>query len=99
VISIWVEHPCTTAERYWNRAQRGISAIAVFLPIALKLTGVIAWSWWWVLLAPLWISPGLLALAVTVLAIQPFKQAKPWLANETKKHGASGGDLGLQDDV
>jgi hypothetical protein len=35
----------------------------VFTPIVLKLTGVITWSWWWVL-SPLWISGilGVLAL-------------------------------------
>lgn len=31
--------------------------------IALKLTGYIAWSWWWVL-APLWVS---FALAICVI--------------------------------
>lgn len=33
--------------------------------IVLKLTGVIAWSWWWVL-SPLWISAG---LVIAVLAV------------------------------
>ena len=38
----------------WNRGQ---DLLALSLPafIVLKLTGVIAWSWWWVL-SPLWIS-------------------------------------------
>jgi hypothetical protein len=98
VIYIWVEHPRTAAERLWNRTQRGISAIAVFLPIVLKLAGVITWSWWWVAIAPLWIGPALLALAIIVLAIQPFKRVKPWLAGETGDQGASGGHLGLRDD-
>lgn len=34
--------------------------------IILKLTGVIGWSWWWVL-APLWITMGLVGL-VAILA-------------------------------
>ena len=95
VIAIRVKHPQSTAERYWNRAQDVLGSIAVAIPIVLKLTGVITWSWWWVLLAPFWITPTLLVLAVTVLAIQPFKQAKPWLAREVDQD-ASGGDLGLQ---
>jgi len=76
-----------------------MSATAVFLPVALKLSGVITWSWWWVLLSPLWISLVLPAIAITVLAIQPIRQAKPWLAREAADHGAGGGDLGFQDDV
>lgn len=35
--------------------------------IVLKLCGVIAWSWWWVL-APIWISAGLI-LVTTVIAV------------------------------
>ena len=35
--------------------------------IVLKLTKVIAWSWWWVL-APLWI-PILIAVVAVVLAV------------------------------
>ena len=35
--------------------------------IVLKLTGVIAWSWWWVL-SPIWIS-AIIALVVIVIAI------------------------------
>ena len=39
----------------WNRG-RGLLSLALPALIVLKLTGVIAWSWWWVLLSPLWIS-------------------------------------------
>jgi len=35
--------------------------------IVLKLTGVIAWSWWWVL-APVWI-PAIFAIAVLALIL------------------------------
>jgi hypothetical protein len=97
VFAIKVRHPRSTAERYWNRAQDVLSAIAVVTPIVLKLTGVITWSWWWVLLSPVWISAALLALAITVVAIQPFKAAKPWLASGPANQDASGRDLGLQD--
>jgi hypothetical protein len=37
-----------------------IGWIALITFIALKLTGIITWSWWWVL-SPIWIS-GILAL-------------------------------------
>jgi hypothetical protein len=47
--------------RIWNLGQR----LALPAPIVLKLTGVIAWSWWWVL-APLWIS-GIVVLAFLCL--------------------------------
>jgi hypothetical protein len=76
-----VKDPQSTAERCWNRAENVLSPVVLVTPIVLKLTGVITWSWWWVLLSPLWISAGLLALAITVLAILPFKGAKPWLAS------------------
>lgn len=50
----------------------GVSLIgALFLVfLILKLTGVIAWSWWWIT-APLWISSILwfLVLAATVIVI------------------------------
>lgn len=48
----------------------GFTGLLTILFIALKLTGVIAWSWWWVL-SPLWIGAGiaLLVVAGIVLAI------------------------------
>lgn len=45
----------------------GLLAIAF---IVLKLTGVITWSWWWVL-APLWI-PFLIVLGIVILALTGF---------------------------
>lgn len=39
----------------------------VILFVALKLTGYIDWSWWWVL-SPLWIGFALLA-AIVVLVV------------------------------
>lgn len=44
----------------------GFLGLLAILFIGLKLTGYIAWSWWWVL-APLWV-PIALALAVIVMA-------------------------------
>lgn len=36
--------------------------------IVLKLTGVITWSWWWVL-SPIWISVGLVMVILAVAGI------------------------------
>lgn len=43
----------------------GFVGLLTIVFIALKLTGVIAWSWWWVL-SPILISAG---LTISVLAI------------------------------
>lgn len=43
----------------------GLLAIAF---IVLKLTGVIAWSWWWVL-APIWIPLALLIIILIITVI------------------------------
>jgi hypothetical protein len=48
----------------------GFTGPLTILFIALKLTGVISWSWWWVL-SPLWIGLALL-LAVLVLTLGMF---------------------------
>ena len=40
----------------------GLGGLLTVLFVGLKLTGYIAWSWWWVL-SPLWIS----ALAVLLI--------------------------------
>lgn len=54
----------------------GVSFVGLLtvLFIALKLTGVIAWSWWWVL-SPLWISVALVLLVLLVGAIVVFIRA------------------------
>ena len=41
---------------------------ALITLIALKLAGVVAWSWWWVL-SPMWIGGFALALVAGMLAI------------------------------
>jgi membrane protein YdbS with pleckstrin-like domain len=43
-------------------------SIAGIALIVLKLTGVITWSWWWVL-SPMWISATFLALLASGLII------------------------------
>lgn len=45
----------------------GFCGLLTVLFIGLKLGGVIAWSWWWVL-SPLWI-PAVVALAILALAL------------------------------
>ncbi len=45
----------------------GFAGLLTILFIALKLTGVIAWSWWWVL-SPIWISV-LLAVVIVVVCL------------------------------
>lgn len=46
----------------------GLSGLLLVLFIALKLTGVIGWSWLWVL-SPLWIPLALLVVIAVVAAI------------------------------
>lgn len=46
----------------------GFSGLLTILFIGLKLTNHINWSWWWVL-SPIWISFGLLVVAVLIVAI------------------------------
>ena len=46
----------------------GFSGLLAILFITLKLTGVIAWSWWWVL-APIWITFVMVVLVLIVIGI------------------------------
>lgn len=48
----------------------GFCGLLTILFVALKLTNVISWSWWWVL-SPLWIS-GLLGLGVLAVVVLLF---------------------------
>ncbi|MDM8086324.1 hypothetical protein QUV83_16235 [Cellulomonas cellasea] len=43
----------------------GFTGLLTIAFIVLKLTGVIAWSWWWIL-SPLWISA---AITLVILAV------------------------------
>lgn len=55
-----------TSERNEGTAViRRILELLLVIFIVLKLTGVITWSWWWVL-SPLWI-PLAIALIVTII--------------------------------
>ena len=55
-------------EKNGSRGGIGFAGLLTLVFIVLKLCGVIAWSWWWVL-APLWIPVGLIILAVVVLTL------------------------------
>lgn len=47
----------------------GFLGLLTLLFIALKLTGVIAWSWWWVL-APIWLPTAIfLAFIACILGV------------------------------
>jgi hypothetical protein len=46
----------------------GFAGLLAIVFIVLKLTGFVAWSWWWVL-SPLWISFGLALLILAVMAV------------------------------
>lgn len=48
--------------------QIGFPGLLALVFIVLKLTGHIAWSWWWVL-SPLWISLGLGLLVLAIVGI------------------------------
>ena len=43
--------------------------------VVLKLTGVITWSWWWVM-APLWINALLLVLGLCALVLVARSEAR-----------------------
>jgi hypothetical protein len=111
VFTIKVKRPQSTAARVWIAAQGVLFPVVLVTVIVLKLTGVVDWSWWWVL-SPLWISGLLLVLVVCALLIaarlQARRQARVWadmagsewfrefVAGKTNPR-ASGGDLGAQD--
>jgi hypothetical protein len=68
VPSIRAERPQFTARRCLASIRDTSLLLAIITLIVLKLTGVITWSWWWVL-SPIWIIAALQALLFTGLAI------------------------------
>jgi hypothetical protein len=67
VVTLRSNRPGSVGTWFWNRGQ-DLWALSLPALIVLKLTGVIAWSWWWVL-SPLWISGILLAPVLCVLLV------------------------------
>jgi hypothetical protein len=70
VFTVRVKQSQSIAGRCWNAAQYVLSLGAVAL-IVLKLTGIIGWSWWWVL-APVWIGGVQLVAVLCGLAVLLF---------------------------
>ena len=52
----------------------GFGGLLFLVFLVLKLTGVIAWSWWWVT-APLWI-PFVLVFVITFVGLMAAERAK-----------------------
>ena len=59
----------------------GFCGLLTIAFIVLKLTGVIAWSWWWVL-APLWIPA-----AIVIILVMLIVAVAVTAAGEAKKRG------------
>lgn len=57
----------------------GFVGLLTILFVALKLTNVITWSWWWVL-SPIWIAAILVVLAIVVVTAIAIK-----IENDKKK--------------
>jgi hypothetical protein len=51
-----------------NSSGMGFFSVLLIVFITLKLCGVIAWSWWWVL-SPFWIPLCLALVALTIVGI------------------------------
>lgn len=64
------------SQKVWlGGGQVGFLGMLTVLFIGLKLTGHIAWSWWWVL-SPLWIPPALFGGFVAICAAVAFIVAR-----------------------
>lgn len=62
----------------------GLSSVLTIIFVVLKLVGVIAWSWWWVL-SPLWISTILWVIMVAVIFIYYAHEEKKYDATKKRK--------------
>ncbi|MCH7604967.1 hypothetical protein IID24_03195 [Patescibacteria group bacterium] len=51
-----------------ERGNIGLAGILLIIFITLKLVGVIAWSWWWVL-SPIWLPAAIFVAFLLVMAI------------------------------
>jgi hypothetical protein len=74
VFSIRVTRPESVAGRAWNLVQ-DLCGVAAVVLIVLKLTGLITWSWWWVL-SPLYPSGFLLAAVLCGLLVLLVSQLR-----------------------
>jgi hypothetical protein len=69
VLNVQARRPQAVVRRIRNLAQN-VSATVLLAFIVLKLVGVIAWSWWWVL-SPLWIN-GIVLAAMLCAVLAPY---------------------------
>jgi len=58
----------TTQSNTSSSSDIGFTGLLTVLFVALKLTGYIAWSWWWVL-SPLWIGAAVVVAFLIVGAL------------------------------
>lgn len=65
----------STRAALWGWNAPGVWGIVLIALIVLKLTGVITWSWWWVL-SPMWISGILAVLRLCVLAVLVYWEGR-----------------------
>lgn len=65
-----------------NSSQSGIGVLGMLLVafVVLKLTGVIGWSWWWVM-SPVWIPCAILVLIIGGI----FGVAMLWPSSKGRK--------------
>ena len=61
--------------------------VTAFVFVLLKISGIVAWSWWWVLL-PCWICPAL--LAATLLIGIPIALARSILPIDDQTYDEEG---------
>jgi hypothetical protein len=69
VLNVRTQRPRSVVRRIRSLAQN-VSTIALLAFLVLKLVGLIAWSWWWVL-SPLWVS-GILLAAMLCAVLAPY---------------------------
>ena len=64
----------------------GFCGLLTIAFIVLKLTGVIAWSWWWVL-SPIWSTAAITVGILLIMLITLIVVAVVKTANENKRSG------------
>ena len=60
-------------EKNVSRGGIGFAGLLTLVFIVLKLCGVIAWSWWWVL-APVWITVAIYIITLVVVMVVAWRR-------------------------
>lgn len=60
-------------EKNASRGGIGFTGLLTLVFIVLKLCGVIAWSWWWVL-APVWITVAIYIITLVVVMVVAWRR-------------------------